>query len=119
MLFASLFLFLCCAVPAASPHLIQSTTVNPTTVLMTWQPPPPEHQNGIITAYVVHVSLEDNDTIVQHYTTSSLNVTLVGLHPFSTYMVLVAAETDVGRGPFSSGLRVYTPEDGKTFYCCT
>ena len=49
------------AVPAASPHLIQSTTVNPTTVLITWQPPPPEHQNGIITAYVVHVSLEENE----------------------------------------------------------
>ena len=86
---------------------------------MTWQPPPPEHQNGIITAYVVHVSLEDNETLVQQYTTSSLSVTLVGLHPFSTYMVVVAAETSVGRGPFSSGLRIYTPEDGKIFYHST
>ena len=86
---------------------------------MTWQPPPPEHQNGIITAYVVNVSLEDNDTIVQHYTTSSPSLTLVGLHPFSTYMVVVAAETGVGRGPFSSGLRIYTPEDSKIFYRCT
>lgn len=86
---------------------------------MTWQPPPPEHQNGIITAYIVNVSLEDNETLVQHYTTSSLSVTLVGLLPFSTYMVLVAAETSVGRGPFSSGLRIYTPEDGKIFYHCT
>ena len=99
--------------------MIQSTIVNPTTILMTWQPPPSEHQNGIITAYVVNVYLEDNDTIFQQYTTSSLSVTLLGLHPFSTYMVAVAAETGVGRGPFSSGFRIYTPEDGKIFGDCT
>ena len=86
---------------------------------MTWQPPPSEHQNGIITAYVVNVYLEDNSTIFQQYTTSSLSVTLLGLHPFSTYMVTVAAKTGVGSGPFSSGLRIYTPEDGKIFDHCT
>ena len=104
-----------CAVPAASPQMIQSMTINSSSVLMTWQPPPPEHQNGIITSYIVSVFLEDNDTIVQQqqYTTSSLSMTLVGLHPFSTYMVAVAAETGVGRGPFSSGFTIRTPEDGK------
>ena len=99
--------------------MIQSTIVNPTTILMTWQPPPSEHQNGIITAYVVNVYLEDNSTIIQQYTTSSPSVTLLGLHPFSTYVVAVAAETGVGRGPFSSGFRIYTPEDGKIFDHCT
>ena len=102
-----------CAVPAASPQMIQSMTINSSSVLMTWQAPPPEYQNGIITSYVVSVFLEDNDTIVQQYTTSSLSVTLVGLHPFSMYMVAVAAETGVGRGPFSSGFTIRTPEDGK------
>ena len=102
-----------CAVPAASPQSIQSVTINSSSALMTWQPPPPEHQNGIITAYVVSVLFEDNDTTVQQYTTSSLSVTLEGLHPFSTYMVAVAAETGVGRGPFSSGFTIHTPEDGK------
>ena len=82
---------------------------------MTWQPPPPEHQNGIITSYVVSVFLEDNDTIVQQYTTSSLSVTLVRLHPFSMYMVAVAAETGVGSGPFSSGFTIRTPEDSKAY----
>ena len=99
--------------------MIQSTIVNPTTILMTWQPPPSEHQNGIITAYVVNVYLGDNSTIVQQYTTSSLSVTLLGLYPFSTYVVVFAAETGVGSGPFSSGFRIYTPEDGKIFGDCT
>ena len=93
--------------------MIQSGTVNSTAVLITWQPPPPEHRNGIITTYIVNVFLEDSHTIFQQYTTSSLSVVLAGLHPSSTYVVAVAAETGVGRGPFSSGHIIYTPEDGK------
>ena len=81
---------------------------------MTWQPPPPDYQNGILNSYAVSVFLEGNDTVVQQYTTLSLSVTLVGLHPFSTYMVSVAAETGVGRGPFSSSFTIRTPEDGKS-----
>ena len=86
-------------------------TVNSTAVLMTWQPPLPEHQNGIITAYIVNV--ENNDTILQQYSISALSVPLVGLHPYSLYMVAVAAQTGVGRGPFSTYITIYTPEDGK------
>ena len=102
------------AVPTASPQSIQAMIMNSSTVLITWLPPIPEHWNGIITAYNVNVFFDNNDTVPQEYTTSSLTVTLVGLHPFSTYVVVVAAKTDVGRGPFSSGLRIHTPEDGKS-----
>jgi len=102
-----------CAVPTASPDSIQSMIVNSTAVILTWLPPILDDQNGIIIAYTINVSLDDNDTVPQQYTTSSLNVMLVELHPFSTYVVFVAAETGVGRGPFSSGLRIYTPEDGR------
>jgi len=38
---------------------------------------------------------------------------LVGLLPFSTYTVAVAAETDIGRGPFSISFTINTPEDGR------
>ena len=86
--------------------------VNSSTVLITWQPPPLDDQNGIIISYVITISLEVNDTVPQQYITSSLNVMVVGLHPFSTYVVAVAAETGVGRGPFS-GFTIRTPEDGK------
>ena len=102
-----------CAVPTAFPQAIQTMIVNSSAVLVTWQPPPPEHQNGIITAYVVSVSLAGKDTTPQYYTSSSLSLTLVELLPFSTYIIAVAAETDIGRGPFSSSFTVYTPEDGK------
>ena len=87
--------------------------LNSSAVIVTWQPPPPEHQNGIVTAYVVSVSLEGNDTTPQYYNTTSLSLTLVGLLPFSTYTVAVAAETDIGRGPFSTSFTIHTPEDGK------
>ena len=101
------------AVPTASPDSIQSMIVNSTAVIITWLPPVLDDQNGIITAYIINLSLEDNDTVPLQYTTSSLSVMLVELYPFSTYVVFVAAETGVGRGPFSSGLRISTPEDGK------
>jgi len=45
-------------VPSDSPRILLSVIVNSSTVLVTWLPPPPEYQNGIITAYVVNVSLE-------------------------------------------------------------
>ena len=94
--------------------MIQSMIVNSTTVLITWQPPPLSDQNGIIITYVVNISLEVNDTVPEQYITSSLNVMVVGLHPFSAYVVAVAAETGVGRGPFSS-FTIHTPEDGKGY----
>ena len=84
-------------------------------MFVTWLPPPPEHQNGIVTAYVVSVSLEGNGTTPQYYTTSSLSLTLVGLLPFSMYTVAVAAETDIGRGPFSASFTIHTPEEGKAY----
>ena len=101
------------AVPTASPDSIQSMIVNSTAVIITWLPPVFDDQNGIITAYIINVSLEDNDTLPLEYTTLSLSVMLVELYPFSTYVVFVAAETSVGRGPFSRGLRISTPEDGR------
>ena len=88
--------------------------VNSSTVLITWQPPPLDDQNGIIITYVINISLEVNDTVPQQYITSFLNVTVAGLHPFSTYVVAVAAQTGVGRGPFS-GFTIHTPEDGKAY----
>jgi len=101
-------------VPSDSPRILQSVIVNSSTMLVTWLPPPPEYQNGIITAYVVNVSLEGSHTENQLSTTCSLNLTLERLHPFSTYIMVVAAETDIGRGPFSSPFEIHTPEDGKS-----
>ena len=107
------------AVPTASPDSIQSMIVNSTAVIITWLPPVLDDQNGIITAYIINVSLEDNDTVPLQYTTSSLSVMLVELYPFSTYVVFVAAETGVGRGPFSRGLIISTPEDGRQMILIT
>ena len=106
--------FMLSPVPSESPRILQSVIVNSSTVRVTWLPPPLEYQNGIITAYVVNVSLEGSHTEYQLSITSSLNLTLGRLHPFSTYIVVVAAETDIGRGPFSSPFKIHTPEDGKS-----
>ena len=35
--------------------------------------------------------------------------------PYTTYFIQVAAETAVGRGPYSEVVTIYTPEDGKNY----
>ena len=38
------------------------------------------------------------------------------VEPYTSYVVEVAAETIRGRGPYSEGIMIYTPEDGKILY---
>ena len=49
-------------------------------------------------------------------------ITIRSLHPFTAYVIAVAAQTSVGTGPYTSNYSTMTPEDGKqwstySFYC--
>ena len=48
-----------------------------------------------------------------NYTTSDEFLEVTGLTPFTTYSCIVAAETSIGPGPFTSAFSITTPEDGK------
>ena len=48
-----------------------------------------------------------------NYTTSDGFFEVTGLTPFTTYSCIVAAETSIGLGPFTSAFSITTPEDGK------
>ena len=48
-----------------------------------------------------------------NYTTSDKFLDVTGLSPFTTYSCIVAAETSIGLGPFTSAFSITTPEDGK------
>ena len=50
-----------------------------------------------------------------YQTSNATEATIQSLHPFSTYIISVAAET-VDVGPFTEGFVVRLPEDGM-FYC--
>ena len=80
---------------------------------LSWSPPPVEDRNGALTGYVIQVT---NTTTGETFAvTSQENSTEIGsLKPYTTYICVVAAQTSVGVGPYSTTLMIQTDEDGKS-----
>ena len=91
-------------------NVITSNSVN-----ISWDPPPPEHTNGIIIYNLIHLT-DLQSKLVQNITTSSNWVLLMNLHPYYSYAFQLAAVT-VSQGPFSDALNFTTLEDGE--HVCT
>ena len=82
--------------------------------MLAWDPPPPEHQNGLIELYIIHITVTDTGKALQHM--SVYNSTVIGpLHPFYTYKFSIAAQT-VAVGPFTTPVAVKMPEAGSYSY---
>ena len=69
-----------------------------------------EDRNGIITQYTVTLSSEGINILTT--TTSDTSLRLDSLSPFTSYTCAIAAETEIGVGPFSPEVTVVTAEDG-------
>ena len=74
-------------------------SLDASTLSLTWEPPSPEHRNGVILQYSVNVTHVETSSTQQSFTSSTSKV-LTSLHPDYTYECSVAAETSVGRGPY-------------------
>lgn len=105
------------AVPSFVPLNVDAESLNATHALLSWDPPPPEHQNGVIEQYHITIKVTETGELLQRF--STYNSTVIGqLHPFYTYMFSVAAQT-VAVGPFSSQITLKMPEAGMfSFYYC-
>ena len=80
-------------------------------MMITWMPLSSEH-NGVIIGYNVNITLAYMDSApVQHFTNST-SLYVIGLVPYSTYHIEVAAVT-VAVGPYSNYVYAITPESGK------
>jgi hypothetical protein len=99
--------------PTGPPNNLQATPINSTAVNVTWEPPTPDDQNGVIAIYTITYSsqsaMESGST-----NTSDTMVILSGLEEFREYNITVTASTTVGSGPERS-VTVMTPESG--MYC--
>jgi len=96
-----------------SPTNFSATHVNSTALTLRWQPPPPEQRNGVITQYVVNITrLSISGQVPSILYTTETSIVVGMLHPYYTYTCKVAAETNVGRGPFSIVV-AQLPEDCK------
>jgi len=91
--------------------VVENATSN--TIVLSWQPPLIEDQNGDITTYLLRLTtLETGES--QEVLTESTNYTLDLVSPNTLYTAVVAAVTSAGRGPFSAAVSVHTLEDGNT-----
>lgn len=108
------------AVPTAPPEGISEMATDSRTLLITWRPPPVPTQNGIITEYVVNISvMETGEQLQRRATGTASSLSIGSLHPDYTYTYSVSAVTAVGMGPFSSFRLTRLPEDGETYTICT
>ena len=82
-----------------------------TSLLLSWEPPELEDQNGVILGYVINVTAVETG---MNFELRSTETTLAvdGLRPFTTYICRIAARTVVGVGPFSIAVTAVTSQDG-------
>ena len=97
--------------PTAAPQSFVADWITSMEVQLSWEPPPLEHQNGLIQSYTITVfEVDSNSTKEVHQNFASNTISLTGLHPYYNYIMSVAAYT-VGLGPFAT-LTLQTEQDG-------
>lgn len=102
--------------PSGPPQEVKCYSSSSTNILVSWQPPPVELQNGIITQYTIQYAATEGEDNTAHQISSippeSTEYLLENLEKWTEYQVTVTAHTDVGAGPESLPQLVRTEEDG-------
>ena len=100
-------------VPSGPPENFTVDVISSTEILLMWQPPASEIQNGLVRLYTVIVFEVQTNTSYSHTVASEESALLVeSLHPYYDYVCSVTAVT-IGPGPYTSSLTVRTFEDGE------
>lgn len=105
--------YVCVIVPGAPPRNVTAEATSPTTIAVSWLPPPAERSNGRIVYYKLHfveVGQSDNEATVT--TLNQTEMVIDELKKWTSYKVWVLAGTTVGDGPPSYPITVRTLEDG-------
>eukprot|EP00117_Sycon_ciliatum_P024983 scpid9918/ scgid20838/ Protein sidekick-2 len=98
--------------PSSAPQSLSGTsTVHE--IALTWSPPPPIDQNGIITQYVINVSATSPiaKTLPKQVVFGTVtSTTLNNLQAYTDYNISISAKTSAGVGPASTSILVTTAE---------
>lgn len=98
--------------PSAPPKNFNAVPDSPTSANITWDPPPDDDINGVIVLYVINVTMVGSgQTFLLNSTTTDLNLTT--LQPYTTYICVISAVTSAGMGPFSARITFMTPQARK------
>ena len=102
--------------PSGTVQDIEILELHSQMVILQWEPPEIEHQNGVITLYHVNIfAITLNDSV--HLTFSNATGEVSNLSPYTNYQIGIAAATVVGVGPLSPPFNIRTEEDGKILLC--
>ena len=101
--------------PTAAPQNLSIVVFDDDSISvnLTWCPPPPEDQNGVVLYYTVQMN-ELETSIMFEFISNSTSISLDSLHAYYSYTFQVAAVT-VLAGPSSDSVIIVMPEDGKEF----
>ena len=102
---------MCHTAPSGPPQNVSALVLSATHLLLSWEPPLNEEQNGVIEYYIVTIHQFESN-ISYSYHTEDLQYTVQHLHPYYVYECTVAAAT-VDLGPPSSQITVRMFQDGK------
>ena len=103
-------------VPSSSPISFSLTASSSTSIRASWQLPPADSQNGIITGFKLFYKKKDSEgsaTLVAINSGGTLTKNVTGLDKYTEYEFEVLASTSVGDGPKSSTKVKRTLQDGK------
>ena len=89
-------------VPSSPPQNVMVTSINPASLMVSWQPPPMIDHNGQITVYVIQYTRVGSSDMMSEIVTSGTSRTLSRLIAFVDYSIIVAAVNVNGTGPFSN-----------------
>ena len=89
-------------VPSAPPSNLHAEMINSTSAILKWSPPPPQHRNGVLLGYQIHVKGNGStfhSNLTLNATTTQFVLTNLSLN--QEYSLRAVAFTKIGLGPFS------------------
>ena len=101
------------SVPSAGPSNIIAMKNSSSSIVVTWDDVPADHQNGIITGYRVYIRRNGSDGDWSQEDTSNKRWSKSGLDLWTFYDIKISGKTSVGEGVQGAAVSVRTDEDGK------
>ena len=104
------------AAPSQAPTSFSVAALSSTSIVASWQLPPINGRNGIITGYKLYYKKKHSAgsfTVLRINDIAILTKDVTGLEKYTEYELKVLAFTSVGDGPTSAVKFMKTMEDGK------
>eukprot|EP00062_Callorhinchus_milii_P015720 gi/632966247/ref/XP_007899311.1/ PREDICTED: receptor-type tyrosine-protein phosphatase S isoform X6 [Callorhinchus milii] len=103
------------AKPSAPPQNVKCNSHSSTNIVVSWEPPPPESQNGALSKYSIRYQMVEGEerlpSEVKDIPPDTTQMLLENLEKWTEYRVTVVAYTEIGPGPESEPVSIRTEED--------